>query len=143
VQIPGTAFRIKREALTRQLAKDAPLRDLMQSYAGFALGQVAQTAACNRLHSLEARLCRWLLTAHDNTPSDTFPLTHEYLAMMLGVQRAGVSIAASFLKQAALIQYTRGFVTVLNRAGLEDASCECYQTTQDQLAKLFGRSGKR
>jgi CRP-like cAMP-binding protein len=133
---------MKRDTLQHEIARDSQLRDLMQKYAGFALGQFAQTAACDRLHALEARLCRWLLTAHDSMPSDTFPLTHEYLAMMLGVQRAGVSIAASFLKQAALIHYARGSVTVLNRSGLEDAACECYGTTRAQLNKLFGRLTK-
>jgi len=142
VQIPGTALRVKRDSLRREMERDGGLRELVQKYAGFTLGQFAQTAACNRLHPLEARLCRWLLIAHDSVPSDAFPLTHEYLAMMLGVQRAGVSIAMSFLKKAGLIQYERGHVNVLNRPGLDDAACECYGTARAQLGKLFGRIGK-
>ena len=94
VQIPGTAFRIRRDALEKMLSEDAMLREMLQRYTRFTVSRLAQTAGCNRLHSLEQRCCRWLLMAHDSALSDTFPLTHELLARMLGVQRAGVSIAA-------------------------------------------------
>lgn len=137
VQIPGTAFRIDRETLCREMDRDAAFRGLMQKYVRFAFGQLAQTAACNRLHSLEERCCRWLLLAHDSALADTFSLTHEFLAMMLGVRRSGVSIVAQLLKKAGLIGYTRGEVTILNRAGLEDAACECYATARSQLDQLF------
>ena len=112
VQIPGSAFRIRRDDLRREIAKDAALRAMMQRYARFAIGQFMQTAACNCLHSLEERSCRWLLMAHDSALDDTFPLTHEFLAMMLGVQRTGVSIAANVLQKAGLIRYARGHVTI-------------------------------
>ena len=138
VQIPGTAFRIRRDILKQEMAKDDALREMMQKYARFAISQLMQTAACNRLHSLEERCCRWLLMAHDSALSDTFPLTQEFLAMMLGVQRAGVSIAASFLQKAGLIVYVRGRVTITNRLGLEDAACECFDTIRSELEKLFG-----
>jgi CRP-like cAMP-binding protein len=143
VQVPGTAFRIKREILRREMDQDPFLLDIMQRYAAFAIRQIVQTAACNRLHSLEERCCRWLLIAHDSALSDSFPLTHEFLAMMLGVQRAGVSIAASFLQKAGMIQYTRGRVTITNRAGLEDAACECYGTVHAELDRLFGKRRRR
>ena len=143
VQIPGTAFRIRRDTLRDEMAKDAALREMMQNYTHFSFNQLAQTAACNRLHSLEERCCRWLLIAHDSALSDTFPLTHEFLAMMLGVQRAGVSIAASFLKRAGLIRYTQGRITITDRAGLEDAACECYGSIQALRDQLFQGHGKR
>jgi CRP-like cAMP-binding protein len=138
VQIPGSALRIRRETLRDEMEHDEALRDKMQQYARFAFGQLAQTAACNRLHSLEERCCRWLLIAHDSALSDTFPLTHEFLAMMLGAQRSGVSIAARMLKRAGLIDYTLGVVTIMDRAGLEEGSCECYRALQTELDKLFG-----
>jgi CRP-like cAMP-binding protein len=137
VQIPGSAFRIERESLTRHLASDDALRTLILNYLRFAFSQVAQTAACNRLHSLEERCCRWLLTARDSAPSDVFPLTHEFLAMMLGVQRSGVTIAARVMKKAGLIGYSRGEVTILDRSGLESAACECYESLRAQLSALF------
>ena len=136
VQIPGSVFRISRDRLRREVEREPRLRTLMQGYARFALAQLAQTAACNRLHSLEARCCRWLLLAHDSARADTFPLTHEYLAMMLGVQRAGISIAASFLRKAGIIDYVHGEVTVIDRAGLEEAACECYRAMRADFDHL-------
>jgi CRP-like cAMP-binding protein len=137
VQIPGDGLRISYDILKRLMAEEKALHEVMERYSGFAIGQLAQNAACNRLHSLEERCCRWLLMAHDSAISDTFPLTHEFLAMMLGVQRAGVSIAANTLQNAGLITYRRGIVTITNRSGLEDGSCECYGAMQEELGKLF------
>ena len=101
------------------------------------------TAACNRLHSLEQRCCRWLLIAHDNAIAATFPLTHEFLAMMLGVQRSGVSIAARSLQKAGLIEYTRGRVTITDQPGLEEAACECYGVMRGEFDKLFAAPNHR
>lgn len=143
VQIPGSAFRIDREILKREMAKDSAFRDIMQRYVRFAFSQLAQTAACNRLHSLEERCCRWLLIAHDSALADNFSLTHEFLAMMLGVRRTGVSIVAHLLKKAGLVNYSRGRVTILNRRGLEEAACECYSSTRAQLDELFVAKGQR
>ncbi len=143
VQIPGTAFRIRRDLLHRELERDATLRKMLQRYMRFAFFQLAQTAACNRLHSLEERCCRWLLMAQDNALSGEFPLTHEFLAMMLGVQRTGVSITANLLKRAGLVEYTRGRISILNRAGLEAGACECYRVTRTELGKLFGKAKYR
>lgn len=141
VQIPGQAFRLSRETLKAEVARDPPLRVLLEDYARFLLGQIGQTAACNRLHSVEQRCCRWLLVAHDNARADRFFLTHEFLAMMLGAQRSGVSLAARALKDDGLIDYDRGVVTILDRHGLEHAACECYDTTRSEMTTLFDRFG--
>jgi len=138
VQIPGTAFRIGSDVIRKEMAKSVALRDLVQRYLHFCLGQLAQSAACNRLHTLEERCCRWLLIAHDNARSDSFQLTHEFLAMMLGVQRTGVSLTAKILQRAGLIGYSRGRVTIVDRPGLEATACECYVAIHSQLDRLFG-----
>lgn len=139
VQIPGSAFRIRHDVLNRQLETDGALQAALQKYTRFLIGQLAQTAACNRLHSLEERCCRWLLIAHDNAFADDFPLTHQFLATMLGVQRVGVTIAANLLRKAGLIRYTRGRMTITNRAGLEEAACECYQAIRSEIEGMFRR----
>ncbi|MGA2707700.1 MAG: Crp/Fnr family transcriptional regulator [Steroidobacteraceae bacterium] len=138
VQIPGTALRIRRDILRREMDHDDALLEMMHKCARLAISQLVQTAACNRLHTLEERCSRWLLIAHDSALARSFPLTHEFLAMMLGVQRSGVSIAARLLQEAGLIQYTRGRVTVTNQSGLEDAACECYGVMRIEREKLFG-----
>jgi CRP-like cAMP-binding protein len=137
VRVPGTAIRIKREALMHEMENDKPLRQLMQDYVRFGLREVARHIACNRLHHLDQRCCRWLLIAHDHALSDEFPLTHEDLAMMLGYQRAGVSIAMASLVRAGLIEHKRGKVIVSNRPGLEAAACECYREMQDELDEFL------
>jgi CRP-like cAMP-binding protein len=140
VQVPGKAQRISWHTLRSELMKSTVLRDLLQRYAHYGITQLAQNAACNRLHSLEARCCRWLLIAHDNVRSDSFPLTHEVLAMMLGVQRTGVSLATTMLQQSGLIRSARGRVFVTDRPGLEAAACECYGALRSELDDLFGAS---
>jgi CRP-like cAMP-binding protein len=137
VQVPGTAFRISRDSLKRLMAEDPPLREALEKYVNFYIAAFAQTAACNRLHHLDERCCRWLLIAHDSARSNTFSLTHEFLAMMLGVQRAGVSITAGNLQKARLIKYRRGQVTITNRSVLENTACECYRTMSREFDKLF------
>lgn len=138
VQIPGSAFRIERAQLQREMEKDSRLRQAVTDYVRFLIGQIAQTAACNRLHSIEKRCSRWLLIAHDNALNDRFILTHEYLAMMLGGQRAGVSMAAHRLKESGLIDYARGVVTITDRSGLEQAACECYRASRQEMRRLYG-----
>jgi CRP-like cAMP-binding protein len=137
VQVPGTAQRLDRKILQDEIARNEDARVLVQRYLHFTISELGQTAACNRLHSLEERCCRWLLIAHDSARSDVFPLTHEFLAMMLGVQRAGVSITASILQRAGFISYKRGRVTIVDRPGLEATACECYAATRAQLDQLF------
>jgi CRP-like cAMP-binding protein len=139
VQIPGSAFRMTRDSAIQAMDTDKAFRQIVHDHVRFALGQIAQTAACNRLHHLDGRCCSWLLIAHDSALSDSFPLTHEFLAMMLGSQRSGVSITLSSLKKAGLIDHKRGNVTVTNRAGLEDAACECYGARRKELGKFFGK----
>jgi CRP-like cAMP-binding protein len=139
VQLPGTAFCGSAAALRAEMTRSRSLQTLLQRYYHLMASQMAQTAACNRLHSLEQRCCRWLLIAHDSARSDTFPLTHEFLAMMLGVQRAGVSIAANALQQSGLIRYARGQMSVTDRQGLEAAACECYGTIRHVADRLFLR----
>lgn len=138
VQIPGAAVRIGCDVLREEMAKNEAFRALVQRYLHFCLGQLAQTAACNRLHSLEERCCRWLLIAHDNVLADSFPLTHEFLAIMLGVQRTGVSLAMNILQRAGLVRYSRGIVTITDRRALEATSCECYVAIHSQLDRLYG-----
>lgn len=126
VHLPGTALRVRREALRREIAKDEAVRSTFEKYNLFVAEQLAQTSACNRLHEIEERLCRWLLVANDNALCDNFLVTHEFLAEMLGVQRTGISLAANLLRATGLIGYSRGHVTILNRGALEQAACECY-----------------
>jgi len=137
VQVPGTAFRIRRCIFRREMESDRTLHQVMRRYLDFTAHQVVQTVACNCLHSLEERLCRWLIIAHDSTMSDHFPITHEGLALSLGVQRAGISLTAKLLQKAGLISYRRGMVTIANRIAIEARACECYDTLRDRMADMF------
>ena len=138
VQVPGEALRIDTTTLHDVAAREPALAALMRDYAGVAIAAMAQTAACNRLYGLSERCCRWLLSAHDSAGNDSFGLTHELLALMLGVQRPAVSLAANALQREGLIRYSNGQVTVLDRAGLEAGACECYGAMQDRLDAVFG-----
>ena len=142
VHIPGTALRVGREDFMREMENDKLLRQLMQRYVRFGLSEIVRHIACSRLHHVDQRCCRWLLIAHDHALSDEFLLTHEELALMLGYQRAGVSIAMSSLVKAGLIQHKRGKVIVSNRPGLEAASCECYREMQNELDEFLPRQKK-
>lgn len=137
VQVSGSAFRVRRDLLQQLTEINPAFRDAMQKYAQLVIAQLSQTAACNRLHSLPERCCRWLLTAHDSAAADTFDLTHDFLAMMLGVHRPSVSIAARFLKEAGFIDYKRGQVTITDRHGLEEHACECYWAVRGERERLF------
>src|SRR5437764_1144705 len=106
-------------------------------YNDLLLAQVQQSVACNALHALEARLCRWLLQTHDCTDGDMIPLTQELLGQMLGVRRTTVTIAARLLQSAALIRYRRGHIQILDRVGLENTSCECYALIRQNADKVF------
>jgi CRP-like cAMP-binding protein len=138
VQVPGEGLRMKAKTFREELERSAPMRATMLRYAHAFFNQVAQSAACASLHPLEQRCCRWLLMTHDRMQSDEFLLTHEFLAMMLGVRRAGVTVAAAGLKRAGLIRYKRGSVTIIDRGGLEQRSCECYGVSKREFDRLLG-----
>jgi len=138
VQVPGEGVRMRAAIFKREMARSGSMRAVMLRYAHAFFNQVAQSAACNHFHSLEQRCCRWLLMTHDRMPSDEFLLTQEFLAMMLGVQRTGVTAAASALQKAKLIRYTRGVVTMLDQRGLERRSCECYGVAKREFDRLLG-----
>jgi CRP-like cAMP-binding protein len=142
VQIPGTALRVRREDLMNEIEKDKALRQFMQRYARHVCNRVTRTVACHRLHHLEQRCCHWLLMAHDSALSDEFPLTHEFLAMMLGYQRAGVSIIMRSLVDAGVIAHKRGKVSILDRTRLEAMACECYRTTKSDADELYAAAPK-
>jgi CRP-like cAMP-binding protein len=143
VQIPGEAFRVELGRLQAEMKRSDIFRGIMQRYIHAVVCEIAQTAACNRLHSLEERCCRWLLLAQERAQSDTFPVTHEFLALMLGVQRAGLSITAGILQKAGFIQYSRGRIVILDRSGLEATTCECYLAITAQLKRVFDQRPRR
>ncbi|MFY9719151.1 MAG: Crp/Fnr family transcriptional regulator [Candidatus Cybelea sp.] len=136
VQVPVTALRVNRDDFKERLASDNELSGILHRYSGALLDQLTQSAACNTLHSVEHRYSRWLLVAHDSALSNTFPVTHESLAMLLGVRRASVSSAAVDLRKRGLIQYSHGELTITDRAGLERMACECYAMIRDQVEGL-------
>ena len=127
VQGAGSALRLSARAFERQLGLSAPLRRTIGRYAHVLMTQFAQTVACNRFHVVEQRLARWLLMTADRAHADSFRVTQEFLANMLGVRRAGVNKAAGQLQDRGLISYRRGHILIVDRAGLERASCECYK----------------
>jgi CRP-like cAMP-binding protein len=137
-QIPGSAQRAPATLFADGADQRPVLRRVLRRYTHVFLTQVAQTAACNRAHVLEQRCARWLLMTHDRAGRDTFPLTHEFLAFMLGVRRAGVTEALGALQQAGLIRYSRGVITVVDRPALERAACECYRVVRSHFERLFG-----
>jgi CRP-like cAMP-binding protein len=143
VQVPGVGLRMKAALLQKELARSASMRAVMLRYAHAFFNQVAQSAACNHFHSLQQRCCRWLLMTHDRMHSDEFLLTQEFLAMMLGVQRTGVSVAAGALQRAGLIRYKRGNVTIVDRGGLKRRSCECYGVSKAEFDRLLGARALR
>jgi CRP-like cAMP-binding protein len=138
VQIPGTGWHVGAAAAKQAFDTSPTLRSLLLRYAQAYHVQIAQTAACNGHHLLEKRLARWLLLAHDRADGDELPLSQEFIAQMLGVRRAGVSVAAGILQKAGMISYAHGHITILDRPGLEAASCECYGTVQRQFERLLG-----
>lgn len=137
-QTEGKAYRMTAEGLREAFATAPALRDLLLRYVLLFQIQVSQTAACNAHHALEQRLARWMLAAHDRSQIARLSLTQDLIAVMLGVRRATVSIAASTLQRAGVIRYQHGKITILDRAGLEDAACECYQAVSGEQRRLFG-----
>ncbi|MEA5504356.1 Crp/Fnr family transcriptional regulator [Halotia wernerae UHCC 0503] len=143
VQIPDSAMQIDAEIVKTEFNRGGALQSLLLCYVQAAYTELAQGAACNRLHTLEERLARWLLTVTDRLESENFPLTQEFIAQMLGVRRSGVTVAASTLSRAGMIRYNRGHISILNREALEATSCECYRVIQNEFARLVGTLPER
>jgi CRP-like cAMP-binding protein len=137
VQGAGSALRLTTAQLRRELAACPALQRSMQRYLYVLLAQLSQTAGCTRFHEVEPRLARWLLMTHDRAHADHFHLTHQFLADMLGVRRSGVTVAAGALQKRRLIGYSRGEIRILDRAGLERASCECYAAVVADYERLL------
>jgi CRP-like cAMP-binding protein len=141
VQVPGTGWKMKSSDFSTALEQSKTLRQALLHYAHAFFNQVAQSAACAHHHSLDQRCCRWLLMTYDRMDSNHFKLTQEFLAMMLGVRRAGVTVAANALQRTGMISYTRGDITILDAAGLKKRSCECYEISKREFDRLLGFGG--
>jgi CRP-like cAMP-binding protein len=139
-QVPGRAIKIQAERFHELRDRVPAFRALLDRYLQAYVNFLGQLAGCNRLHTVYERSSRWLLMTHDRVGRDSISLTHEYLAMMLGSRRSGVSIALSTLRRAGYIAYSRGSIDILDRSGLEDTTCECYAVAQKQFGGTF-RSG--
>lgn len=142
VQGAGYAYRLTSETLKDEFNRAGALQRLLLRYTQALLTQIAQTAVCNRHHTLEQRMCRWLLLSLDRAYGSELFMTHESFAHTLGVRREGVTAAAVKLQAAGLITYTRGHIVVLNRAGLEARSCECYAAVKKETDRLLPAPGR-
>ncbi len=140
VQTSGTASRIELDRWHEVINSRPLVRQLVLRFSEAMMARVLQNVACNAVHSVEARACRWILSIHDRLDGDTMPLTHEFLAEMLGVQRSTVSTIARDLQRAGFIRQGRGEITITDRAGLEGASCECYGTVRRGFERLLPRT---
>lgn len=139
VQSTGDAIRIKSKPLQTEFDRGGLFQKLLLRYTQTLITQISQTAVCNRLHNVEQQLCRWLLINHDQLETNKLVMTQELIANMLGVRREGVAIAAKKLQKKGLIKYVRGTITMLDRKGLEQAACECYQIVMDEYNRLLGK----
>ncbi|HEX8068731.1 MAG TPA: Crp/Fnr family transcriptional regulator [Pyrinomonadaceae bacterium] len=135
VQIEADGLRIRAEPLAREFNRGGALHSLLLRYTHGLLCQIAQSAVCNRFHTVKQRLCRWLLITRDRVRADAFPLTQEYIAHMLGVPRTNVTMTASALQRERLIRYTRGRINIIDHQGLERAACECYRLLKTEVDK--------
>jgi CRP-like cAMP-binding protein len=139
VQSEGNSYRLRADYLREEFERGGTLQHLLLRYTQTLITQMAQTAVCNRHHTIEQQLCRWLLLSLDRLPSDELQMTQELIANMLGVRREGVTAAAGHLQNAGLIQYRRGHIKVLDRAGLERRVCECYGFVKAESDRLLQR----
>jgi CRP-like cAMP-binding protein len=137
VQVDGSAHRLGTTVLIAEVEESSPLRELVRRYLRYSIDHVLQRAACNRLHTLRQRCCRWLLAAQDSVEAPTFILTHEFLSLMMGVNRARLSVTLRTLQQAGVLSYRYAAVTITDRAALEDGSCECYKTLQRAADQVY------
>ena len=138
VQLPGEAWKIKADALRQEFRKDTALQKSILRYMHASFAQISQTALCNRLHSVEERLARWLLLCYDRMNGNQITLTHEMLGKMLGTRRSTVSLAAATLQQAGMVTYNRGRISLKDRKGLMRVSCSCYSIVKKQFERLYG-----
>ena len=137
VQVAGQGLRMEMKAMVEETDRSQSFRRMMVLYQAAFNAQVSQSVACNGLHPVGQRCSRWLLMTHDRVGADVLPLTHEYLAMMLGVRRASVTDVLGPLRDRGLIHYSRGAITVRDRSGLQKAACECYKAVNDEYDRLF------
>src|SRR6187455_94261 len=138
VQSAGDAIRMKAKVLQEEFALGGEFQHLLLRYTQALLTPISQTAVCNRLHSVEQQLCRWLLLSRDRVKSDELIMTQELIADMLGVRREGVTVAAGRLQDSGAISYVRGHIKILNRQKLEDTACECYRVVKEEFDRLLG-----
>src|SRR5688572_31142982 len=139
VQSAGNAFKMRSKSLNDEFSLGGVFQKILLRYTQSLMTQISQTAVCNRLHSVEQQLCRWLLINHDLLRSNELIMTHDLIANMLGVRREGVSIAAGHLQEQGLIKYVRGTITMLDRDALERAACECYRVVKEEYDRLLGK----
>jgi CRP-like cAMP-binding protein len=142
VQVQGSALRISARTLREELGNCPTLQAELLRYTQALLIQVSQTAACNGRHTIQERLARWLLMARDRTDDDVVPLSHEFLSMMLGARRSGVTMALGALRQAGLIDSSHNKIVIIDGPGLEAAACECYGAVRDEVERLLQRNGR-
>jgi CRP-like cAMP-binding protein len=143
IQSAGQAFRMKAKDVKAEFALGDTFQELLLRYTQALMTQISQTAVCNRLHTVEQQLCRWLLLSHDRLDSDKLVMTHDLISNMLGVRREGVTLAAQKLAKRKLIKNVRGTITVIDRQGLEEAVCECYKVVNAEYNRLLGRGISR
>jgi CRP-like cAMP-binding protein len=141
-QVAGHCLRMEATTFLEWADRSNAFQALVESYTQALFGQISQAAACNRLHSSEERLSRWLLMSHDRVGSDEFMITQEFLGQMLAARRSTVSVSAGILQRAGLIHYVRGHVTIVDRAGLEAVSCECYSVIKMELDRVVRRQSR-
>jgi len=142
VQIGGEAVKIPRKVIHKEFARGGLFQHALLLYTQALIMQISQTAVCNRLHTIEKRLCRWLLLCHDRVNCSEILMTQEYIANMLGSRREGVTVAAGHLQNAGVIRYSRGHIKIIDREGLEAAACECYRIVEDKLDRLGASAGR-
>jgi CRP-like cAMP-binding protein len=136
IQGSGEALKLKAKALQYEFSRGGEFQHLLLRYTQALITQISQTAVCNRLHSIEQRLCRWLLMTRDRTRSDKLEMTQEFISHILGVRREGVTNTAGGLQQLGLISYARGHIRIVDRAGLETRACECYAVVREEYNRL-------
>jgi CRP-like cAMP-binding protein len=141
-QVAGQALRMRSESFRHSLAEHPDLADMVRRYTQGMINQISRTTACNHVHSVPQRMSRWLLMTQDRVGADEFHLTQELLAHMLGVRRPSVTVAAGMLQRAGLIRYQRGRIHIVDRAGLEAASCECYESVRQDISRLLAVESK-